>query len=79
MKKKDRSRDVRDICYFIDHVKDINFRISLIQELGYRIGVDIATDGCKEKDIIIGKRKEYRIQIEPMEDKFTWVRCAIIE
>lgn len=79
MKKKDRSRDVRDICYFIDHVKDINFRISLIQELGYRIGVDIATDGCKEKDIIIGKRKEYRIQIEPREDKFTWVRCAIIE
>ena len=76
---KDRSRDVRDICYFIDHVKDINFRISLIQELGYRIGVDIATDGCQEKDIVSGKRKEYRLQIEPREKKFTWVRCALIE
>ena len=79
MKQRDRSIDVRDICYFIDHVKDINFRVSLIQELGYRVGVDFATKECKEKDIVIGKRKEWRLQIEPREEKFTWVRCAIIE
>ena len=77
--QRDRSIDVRDICYFIDHVKDINFRVSLIQELGYRVGVDFATKECKEKDIVIGKRKEWRLQIEPREEKFTWVRCAIIE
>lgn len=79
MIQRDRSIDVRDICYFIDHVKDINFRVSLIQELGYRVGVDFATKECKEKDIVIGKRKEWRLQIEPREEKFTWVRCAIIE
>ena len=78
-KVKDRSRDIRDICYFIDHVKDIDFRISLIKELGYRTGVDVATKDCREKDVKIGKRKETRIQITPRNPKLPLVVCAIIE
>ena len=78
-KVKDISRDIRDINYFIDHVKEINFRISLIKELGYKIGVNVATKNCCEKDIIIGKRKETRIQIAPKEKHSPLVFCAIIE
>lgn len=81
MHKKAESvnRDIRDICYFITHVKEIDFRISLIKELGYKIGVNVAIKGCKEKDITIGKRKETRIQIEPKIKHSPLVRCAIIE
>lgn len=73
------NRDIRDICYFITHVKEIDFRVSLIKELGYKIGVNAATKDCKEKDITIGKRKETRIQIEPKIKHSPLVRCAIIE
>ena len=73
-------RDYRDICYFIDHVKDIDFRVSLIKSLGYKIGVNIVKgEGDIEKCITIGKRKEYRIQIEPTVKKSPLVKCAIIE
>ena len=78
-KVKDISRDIRDINYFIDHVKEINFRISLIKELGYKIGVNVVTKDCGEKDITIGKRKETRIQIEPQNKRSPLVKCAIIE
>ena len=78
-KVKDISRDTRDINYFIDHVKEIDFRISLIKELGYKIGVNVATKDCCEKDIIIGNRKETRIQIAPKEKHSPLVACAIIE
>ena len=78
-KIRDHSRDIRDINYFIDHVKEIDFRISLIKELGYKIGVNVVTKDCREKDIIIGKRKEIRIQIAPMDKKLPLVACAIIE
>lgn len=78
IKNKNRSRDIRDICYFIDHVKEIKFRISLIQELGYNIGFNVATKQCKEKDIIIGKKNEIRLQITPKEKNNPLVACAII-
>lgn len=78
-KVKDTSRDIRDINYFIDHVKEIDFRISLIKELGYKIGINVATKDCCEKQIIIGKKKEIRIQIEPYTKKIPIVKCAIIE
>ena len=78
-KVKDISRDIRDINYFIDHVKEIDFRISLIKELGYKIGVNVATKDCCEKDIIIGKRKETRIQIAPKDKHLPLATCAIIE
>lgn len=77
--KKDYSIDIMDINYFIDHVSNIDFRASLISELGYKIGVNVATKDCKEKDITIGKRNELRIQIAPMTHKSPLVKCAIVE
>ena len=60
MKSKNErfKRDYRDICYFVDHVKDINLRIDIIKSLGYKIGVNIVTDSSTEKSLTIGKRKE---------------------
>jgi hypothetical protein len=72
-------RDYRDICYFVDHVKNIDFRISLLKELGYRIGVDAATSNSKLKKVIIGKRKERRIQVTDRTKKSPFVQCVILE
>ena len=73
-------RDYRDICYFIDHVKDVKLRISLIRSLGYKIGVNIVKPNLdKEKTITLGKRKEYRIQIAPVQPHSPLVECAIVE
>lgn len=77
--KKDYSIDIRDINYFVDHVKNIDLRVSLIKQLGYKIGVNIATSDCQEKDITIGKRKEIRLQIAPKTSTSPLVQCAIIE
>jgi hypothetical protein len=79
-KKEKFQRDYRDICYFVDHVRNIDFRISLIRSLGYKIGVNIVTSkNDKEKSITIGKRKEYRIQIAPVLPRSQIVQCAIVE
>jgi len=79
-KNKNFKRDYRDICYFIDHVKDVDYRISLIRSLGYKIGVNIVRKGIDtEKTISIGKRNEYRIQIAPASQKSPLVQCAIVE
>lgn len=78
-KVKDHSIDIRDICYFIDHVKDIDFRISLIKELGYKIGVNVITKETHEKSLIIGKKNEIRIQIAPKDKYLPLAKCAIIE
>lgn len=78
-KIKKHSIDIRDICYFIDHVKNIDFRASLIKELGYKIGVNVLTKDSHEKMITIGKKGEIRLQISPNENKMPLVKCAIIE
>lgn len=78
-KKKDYSLDIRDISYFVDHVKDIKLRLDIIKNLGYKIGVNVATKGCKEKDVMIGKKNELRIQLTPIDKKIPLVTCAIIE
>ena len=62
---KDFTRDLRDIGYFVKHVKHISLRVSLLKELGYRIGINVVTKDNKEMDVTIGKRKETRIQITP--------------
>jgi hypothetical protein len=77
--KKDYSIDIRDINYFIDHVKNLEFRVSLLKQLGYKVGVNVVTKDCQEKDITIGKRKEIRIQIAPKTSTSPLVQCAIIE
>lgn len=78
-KTKDYTLDIRDIGYFVDHVKDVKLRIDIIRRLGYKIGVNVVTKGCKEKDIIRGKRNEIRMQITPVDSKLPLVTCAIIE
>lgn len=71
-------RDYRDICYFIDHVKDIELRVSIIQSLGYRLGINIVTDKNYEKEITIGKRKETRIQITPKFKHAPVAQCVVL-
>lgn len=77
--KKAINRDYRDICYFVDHVSDIKLRIDLIKSLGYKIGVNIVKEGDVEKTITVGKRKELRIQIAPVDKRSPLVTCAIVE
>jgi hypothetical protein len=77
--KKEINRDYRDICYFVDHVRDIKYRIDLIKSLGYKIGVNIVKEGDTEKSITVGKRKELRIQIAPVDKRSPLVTCAIVE
>lgn len=80
-KKELFKRDYRDICYFIDHVKDLDLRVDLIRSLGYKIGFNIVKGNDDvEKSITIGKRKERRIQIVPVSKSSTLlVKCAIVE
>ena len=78
-KKKDTSIDYRDICYFVDHVRNIKLRVDLIKSLGYKIGYNIVKEGDIEKSITIGKRNEMRIQIAPVVKTSPLVQCAIVE
>lgn len=73
-------RDYRDICYFVDHVKDVEFRMSLIESLGYKVGWNVANSKENtEKSYIIGANNEIRVQISPAKEGFKLVRCAIID
>ena len=76
-KKELFDRDYRDICYFIDHVKNLELRLSIIKYLGYQIGINVVTDNSKEKDIIIGKKKEKRIQITPKFNYAPVAQCVV--
>ena len=71
-------RDYRDICYFIDHVKDIELRISILKSLGYDIGINVVSGEAKEKDIITGKRGEKRIQITPKFKHAPVAQCVVL-
>ena len=78
--KKDFSRDFRDIAYFIDHVKNVDARVDVLEKMGYKIGVDVVT---KETDkvgkVIVGKRNELRIQITPAQKGLPLAKCIILE
>lgn len=76
---KDFTRDLRDIGYFVKHVKHIALRVSLLKELGYRIGINVVTKNNKEMDVTIGKRKETRIQITPQLGETPVAKCVILE
>ena len=76
---KDFTRDLRDIGYFVKHVKHISLRVSLLKELGYRIGINVVTKDNKEMDVTIGKRKETRIQITPQLGETPVAKCVILE
>ena len=72
-------RDYRDIGYFVKHVKNLDLRISLLQELGYRIGLDVVEKDDKLMDIKIGKRGEKRIRVTPQLTKTPVAKCVILE
>ena len=76
---KDFARDLLYIGYFVKHVKDISLRISLLRELGYRIGLNVVTKDSKEMDVTIGKRKETRIQITKQLGVTPVAKCVILE
>lgn len=78
-KNKNYATDIRDICYFVSHVKNLDLRVSLIESLGYRIGINVVTKYSHEKEVTIGKRKEVRVQITPQLGKTPIAKCAIIE
>ena len=79
IEKFKKSQDFIDISYMIDHVDDIDFRISLLEELGYKIGTSIVKEDLGVKHIIIGKKNEIRMQITPKFKNINIARCVIIE
>lgn len=78
-KKELYERDYRDICYFVDHVKDLKLRMSILKQLGYTLGVNVANKESHVKKVIIGKRKEKRIQVMPKDPKTPLVICVVLE
>jgi hypothetical protein len=78
--KKDFTRDLKDIAYFIDHVDYINARVDVLEKMGYRVGVDVVN---KETDkvgkVIVGKKGELRVQIAPAQKGLPLAKCVILE
>jgi hypothetical protein len=78
--KKDFTRDLKDIAYFIDHVDYINARVDVLEKMGYKIGVDVVN---KETDkvgkVIVGKKGELRVQIAPAQKGLPLAKCVILE
>lgn len=74
-----KTDDYRDICYMVDHVRDIEVRLSCLEALKYRLGLNLAIkDTRKEiKSVTIGKKGEFRVQVTECEDMFSV--CAIVE
>lgn len=78
--KKDFSRDIKDIGYFIDHVFDIEARIDVLEKMGYKIGVDVVNkDTDCVKKVIVGKKGELRVQIAPALKGVPIAKCVILE
>lgn len=75
---QEENLDYRDIMYFVRHVSNLPFRFSLIEELGYALGWNVATADSEEGTVITGAKGEWRVQVEPNSSKFPLVRCAII-
>lgn len=73
------SQDFIDISYMIDHVNDIEFRISLLEGLGYRVGTSIVKTDLGVKHIVLGKKNEIRMQVTPKCKNLNIARCVIIE
>ena len=54
-------------------------RKSLIEQIGFKVGVDVVKTDSKPKNIIIGKKGEYRMQVTHKDKKLPLAFCAIIE
>ena len=79
LKKFKNSQDYIDICYMIDHIKDVKIMESVLVELGYNIGVDIVKVDNGVKHTYIGKRNDIRMQITPKYKNINMARCVIVE
>lgn len=66
-------RDIRDIFYFIDHVNNEDALCSIIEELGYKIGVNIRTDNCKKKIYLLVKDKNLEFNLVMLHPRFLWL------
>lgn len=67
------------VAYFIDHAPKWELRKSLIEQIGFKVGVDVVKTDSKPKNIIIGKKGEYRMQVTHKDKKLPLAFCAIIE
>lgn len=79
IEKFKKSQDYIDICYMIDHVKEEETRIDVLQVLGYKIGLDIVKIDKGVKNIYIGKKNDLRIQVTPKFKNVNIAQCVIIE
>lgn len=73
------SQDYKDICYMVDHTPNLGTMVSCIEDLNYKIGLNILTskDNQHIKKVTLGKKGEIRVQLT--ECKTNYVICAIIE
>lgn len=78
VKRFKRTQDYVDICYMVDHIKDINVRLSVLAELGYQIGVDINRSDMKPKDVKIGKKGDIRVQVSRKLKGVNMVKTVIL-
>lgn len=79
IEKFKKSQDYIDICYMIDHVKEEETRIDILQVLGYKIGLDIVKIDKGVKNIYIGKKNDLRMQVTPKFKNVNIAQCVIIE
>ena len=79
IEKFKKSQDYIDICYMIDHIKEEETRIDVLQVLGYKIGLDIVKIDKGVKNIYIGKKNDLRMQVTPKFKNVNIAQCVIIE
>lgn len=74
-----KSQDYKDICYMVDHVVREDVRLSCIESLNYKVGLNILMPNNDPgiKGIILGKDGEIRMQITPKRGFIA--ACAIVD
>lgn len=79
LQKFKESRDYRDITYFTKRISNIKILKSILEDLGYRIGIDIIKSQVNPINTCqIGKKGEIRMQISNRIPCEKYVLCAII-
>lgn len=73
------SQDYIDISYMVDHISDINVRISVLEQLGYKIGTIITNDYLGSKSVFLDKRNCIRMQITTKFKNLNIAKCVIVE
>lgn len=72
------SQDYIDICYMIDHVRDVDVRLSVLEQLGYKVGTIITRNDSNIKDYYIDKQDNIRMQVTNKFNKVNIASCVII-